>query len=407
MTTVTEPKTEAQTGTNGWEGQTFLVGEHIYLRTFMPGDEKNAMSWRSSVFPKSPEAIEKWIKEGVPSDGAKNKGHLAIVRKSDDTVVGNISTSVGRVGVSLYPYVDVLYGETGQEWLAEAIRLVARWQVDENFVPRADVHLSANNQVAVDSLLSDGFVQSARFREMLEVNGQRVDKLLLVYLSDAWVERIGHPMETAAPSSGNDDVRPVPAKVSPDGDPPKQAVMIGERVYLRPQDKKDARHYVDGKRLETETFYDVGRDLTSLAEWESFVSSNADKDFPSTLWFEVCLRENDEPIGSVGLMDIDYVNRTAETGSHFYKPEYRGKGYGSEAKHLLFEYTFDVLGLHTVISFVLFPNTRSAAALRKQGYTEIGRVCWNYLFEGGFGNMLAFDLLADEWRALPRAQQNS
>lgn len=399
---MTDTKTPTKAPGTGCEGQTFLVGEQIYLRSFVPGDEKNATSWRSSVFPQSPEIIEKWIKEDLPKEGGKNRAHLAIVRKSDDVVIGNIALSHGRVGVSMTPYVDVLYGETGQRWMAEAIQLVARWQVDERFVPRVDVHLGADRQVTVESLLSDGFVQTVRWREMLEICGQRVDKLLLAYLSDAWVERIGNPIDAEVPNPGNGEVRPVPANGTLDGDPPKQAVMIGQRVYLRPQDKKDAKHYVEGHRLETETFYDIGRNLTSLAEWESFVSSEADEDLPSTLWFEVCLRENNETIGSVGLMDIDYVNLTAETGSHFYKPEHRGKGYGSEAKHLLFEYTFDVLGLHMVTSFVLFPNTRSAAALRKQGYTEVGRVCWMYPFEGGFGNMLAFDLLADEWRALPR-----
>jgi RimJ/RimL family protein N-acetyltransferase len=55
-----------------------------------------------------------------------------------------------------------------------------------------------------------------------------------------------------------------------------------------------------------------------------------------------------------------------------------------------------------VESWVYFPNTRSAAALRKQGYTEAGRVTWLYPFEGNFGNMVVFDLLAEEWRAMPR-----
>ena len=55
-----------------------------------------------------------------------------------------------------------------------------------------------------------------------------------------------------------------------------------------------------------------------------------------------------------------------------------------------------------VESWVLFPNTRSAAALRKQGYREAGRVNWLYPFEGGLGNFVAFDLLAEEWRAMPR-----
>ena len=399
---MTETAIKEKTPGTGSQGQTFLVGEQIYLRSFIPGDEKNAMSWRSSIFPKSPELIEKWIKEDLPKEGGNNMAHLAIVRKSDDVVVGNIASYHGDVGVSMYPYVDVLYGVAGQVWLAEAIVLVARWQVDERFAPRADVHLGADQSVVVDALQNDGFVQAARWRQMLEINGQRVDKLLLVYFSDAWIERIGNPMDTEIPHSGNGEVRPVPAKVVLQADPPKQAVLIGKRVYLRPQEKKDAKQFVEGHRRETEGFIDIGRQMLTLAEWENYIGKEGNEDFRRSLWFEVCLRENDEPIGSVGLMDIDYVHRTAETGAHFYNIEYRGKGYGSEAKHLLLEYTFDVLGLHMVTSFVVSPNTRSAAALRKQGYKEAGRVCWLYPFEGGFGNNLTFDLLADEWRSLPR-----
>lgn len=404
MTTMTETETKApeKVPGTGSDGQTFLVGEQIYLRSFVPGDEKSAMSWRACIFPKSPELIEKWIKDELPEAGEKRMAHLAIVRKSDDVVVGTIASHHGDVGVSLYPYVDVLYGTRGQGWMAEAIQLVARWQVDERFVPRVDVHLGANLQVAVDSLLADEFVQIARWREMLELNGQRIDKLLLAYFSDAWIERLGNPMDAEVPTSGSGDIRPVPANGVLDGDPPKQAVMVGQRVYLRPQDKKDAKNYVLGDRLETETFYNNGRHLTAEAGWSDRIGSEASADFPDSPWFEVCLRENDESIGAVGLIGVDYVNGTAETGSHFYKVDVRGQGYGSEAKHLLLEYAFDVLGLHMVNSFVYFTNTRSAAALRKQGYTEVGRTCWTHSFNGGFGNMLAFDLLASEWRALPR-----
>lgn len=400
-TTTKESKPKVVPGT-GSEAQTFLVGEQIYLRTFEPGDEMNAMSWRSSVFPKSPELIEKWIKEELPKEGSKNRGHLAIVRKSDDVIVGNVVSRHGDVGVNITPYVDSLYGELGQKWLAEAVKLVARWQVDERFAPRADVTIGANQSVAVEILLNSEFVQTARWREMLEINGERFDKLLLAYLSDAWVDRLGHPMDVELPMSGNGSVRPVPAKIVLEGDPPKQAVMIGQRVYLRPQDKEDAKQFVDGHRLETDSIADIGRRVLTLAEWQHSMGEEGNEAFPGSYWFEVCLREDDTPIGSVGLMVIDYVNRTAETGSHFHKVEHRGKGYGSEAKHLLLEYAFDVLGLHMVTSYVLFRNTRSAAALRKQGYKEAGRICWLYPFEGGFGNDLTFDLLADEWRNLPR-----
>ena len=49
-------------------------------------------------------------------------------------------------------------------------------------------------------------------------------------------------------------------------------------------------------------------------------------------------------------------------------------------------------------------TARSAAALRKQGYRECGQLNWFYPYEGGFGNFLVFDLLAEEWRAMPRTE---
>lgn len=399
---MTNVQTPEKTAEPGWQSQTFLVGEEIFLRGFVPGDENNAMSWRSSIFPKSPELVEKWIKEELPDEGEKQVSHLAIVRKSDDVVVGNIALFHGMVGVDMHPYVDVLYGDAGQRWLAEALTLVAHWQVDECFKPRVRVNLPGHRQLAIQALLDEGFEETARWREMVETHGERFDLHSLVFVSPAWLQRIAHPMSVDLPRSGNGEIRPVPAKVALDGDPPKQAVMIGSRVYLRPQDKKDAAKDIKEQRKETETFFDNGRLLNTEAQWESFLAGPQGDDHPGAIWFEVCLRENDEAIGAVGLMDVDYVNRVAETGSHFLNTDVRGKGYGFEAKHLLFEYAFERLGLHMVNSFVYFANTRSAAALRKQGYTEAGRMCWLYPFEGGFGNMVTFDLLADEWRALPR-----
>ena len=50
----------------------------------------------------------------------------------------------------------------------------------------------------------------------------------------------------------------------------------------------------------------------------------------------------------------------------------------------------------------MFANTRSAAALRKQGYTDVGREHWLVRQSGRFENFGTYELLADEWRAMPR-----
>jgi RimJ/RimL family protein N-acetyltransferase len=119
--------------------------------------------------------------------------------------------------------------------------------------------------------------------------------------------------------------------------------------------------------------------------------------------FAVCLRETDELIGSLGLDGVNYLHGYAETESEIFRPEYRGAGYGSEAKHLLFDVAFTTLNLHSLQSLVIFPNPRSAAALRKQGYQQSGRLHWGFASFGTFENFVCFDLLASDWLQMPRA----
>ena len=123
---------------------------------------------------------------------------------------------------------------------------------------------------------------------------------------------------------------------------------------------------------------------------------------PEGMDFAIVLRETGEIIGENGLYAIDWVGKTAETGSYIYRPEHRGGGLGTEAKHLLLEYAFERLGLFAVWSWVLTANGRSAAALRKQGYRDAGRIDWIGVGRGEFQCALLFDLLADEWRAARR-----
>jgi len=104
-------------------------------------------------------------------------------------------------------------------------------------------------------------------------------------------------------------------------------------------------------------------------------------------------------IGSNGLAGIDWLNRMAETETEIVRGEYRGGGYGTEAKHLLLEYGFAHLGLHMVWSQAWAFNTRSCEALRKQGYRDAGRLAWTGFKSGEMADDLVFDLLASEWRA--------
>jgi len=178
----------------------------------------------------------------------------------------------------------------------------------------------------------------------------------------------------------------------------RNPVMIGERIYLRPEELGDAEVIARHAAEETETFFDRRFPSSQIAH-ERSIREAYEKEPPEYISFAVCLRENDRYIGLVDLMDIDYVNRTAETGSWIGTPEYRGSGYGPEAKYLLLEYAFDHLQLHVIMSHVWEPNTRSAAAVQRQGYRPAGRSIADDNQAGVWRDALIFDILRDEWLA--------
>ena len=179
----------------------------------------------------------------------------------------------------------------------------------------------------------------------------------------------------------------------------RNAVMVGERLYLRPLEAGDAEEITRASSEETETFFERGRVPASPIGFAHWVREQYRALPPEEVHFAVCLTADDRLLGTVTLRKIDYVNRTAETGTGLLRAEDRGRGYGSEAKHLLLGYAFDRLHLHALRSAVWAPNTRSAAALAKQGYRPAGRLRRDDVKDGVYRDELVFDLLRDEWLA--------
>lgn len=402
MSTTTTVAEATLTPGTGHHGQTFLVGEQVYLRRVEPEDAPYGMAWRNTIFPTSTSRTEAWIKDDMKKE--RNTATYVILRKVDDRPVGSVRTERWNHAVWVQPYAQPLLGEHGQRYIAEALELVLPWIVDElhrviAYVP----DVPADHRIVRDALLALGARETIHFREKIRRGAGFIDAYGYEYLNAQWVTTLGDPNDIPLERTGTGEPRPVIAPVALDGDPPTNAVRVGPRVYLRPLQRADAETVSHWSRRETEPFWDNGRFLrtaSSVARWFDSLQKATPQNW---VRFAVCLRENDAFIGAVGIDGIDYRHRHAETESEIIRPEYRGGGYGSEAKHLLFDYAFNTLGLHALQSYVIFPNTRSAAALRKQGYRERGREHWLIPVDGGYQNLIVFDLLAGEWRAMPRA----
>lgn len=385
----------------GLDGQTFLVGDLVYIRAVDPADAEFGTALAANLFPKSTHWLENWVKEELPK--AERTGFFVTVRKSDDQPVGRLTTHRWEQVTQLQPWIDPLLGEQGQRYLAEAMRLVVPWLVDEQHRPNLRILIGADQTLVTAALEDIGVRPVARFRDMFRTWGGRTDGVIYEYLNRQWIDRLGDPAAIELPRAGTGEARPVQPPVVPEGDPPANAVRVGQRVYLRPLTKDDADVMAHWSMRDPETFWDAGRWPASGIAWAGVEERLQKDERPDWVRFAVCLRENDEIIGAMGVSDIDYLHGSGETESAMFQGEYRGGGYGTEAKQLLLDYAFNTLNLHVIFSFVIFPNTRSAAALRKQGYREAGRAHWSFSSFGQFENFVVFDLLASDWRALHRA----
>ncbi|MGC4189744.1 MAG: GNAT family protein [Thermomicrobiales bacterium] len=403
MTTTTPttdtPSTPSSTEP-GHAGQTFLVGEEIYIRRIEKNDAKGAMSWRDRIFPVSPSVTEEWIAKEMMKSG---RDWYAVVRKSDDRVVGGFQFRGHRIHTDMRIAIDPLFGDAAGRWKAEVIRLVLPWRSEEQQRMSTVLTITGNETEALAAALAAGAWEAARAPKLILKDGEWVDLVTMVHLNAQWMAKLGDPRNQELVRSGTGEPRPVPTKGAWTGDPPKGAILAGQRVYLKAIDKEDTAEMARLNRIEPGAYPGSFRAVNNPENMANRRLEDTSKRLWTDIGFAVRLREDDRFIGEVAILGVDYVNQYGETASWMFDPAFRGSGYGSEAKHLLLEYCFDTLGLRAVQSRVSTDNPRSAAALRKQGYREAGVIPWVELDHGRFSGDVIFHLTAEEWRALPRA----
>ena len=154
--------------------------------------------------------------------------------------------------------------------------------------------------------------------------------------------------------------------------------------------------------LEETEFLHEPRFPVGSMEIRNTVRRAAEAALPTELIFAIVQREDDRLVGRTKLKNLDLVHRCAETGTRLYRPEHRGMGYGTEAKHLILGYAFEVLNLHMLWSQAWDGNPRSRAAVQKQGYRLAGSSVWRQMRHGIPSSDWTFDLLANEWQEARR-----
>ncbi|CAN5617960.1 hypothetical protein BH23CHL5_BH23CHL5_26360 [soil metagenome] len=384
-------------------GQTFLIGPTLYLRPVEPADAGTAPRWSEFAFPRPVEVVRDQIEERLKKGpNAEEQNQLLIAcRRIDDKPVGSVEM---RMNNWRYVFMDfvvdpLLFDDAYDDVLAEIIEIVVTWTIRERNVMVIEFALRSGLPKTENILETIGGRSCVHLREFRLHGGARVPEIWYQVVNPVWVNILGErPCFEEGPVARQ--VRS-PATISTlleERHRPQRAYAVSDRLVLRPFEPDEGPILSHWAMRETEIVFPEGRFPENGYAIGRHYLERAKADPPRSVGFAIALRSSDELIGINALIQVNWIHRTAETATVILRPEHRGSGLGTEAKHLLLEHAFERLGFHAVFSYVHETNQRSAAALRKQGYRDAGYVAWDAMSPNGVCGGWVFDLLADEWR---------
>ncbi len=172
--------------------------------------------------------------------------------------------------------------------------------------------------------------------------------------------------------------------------------LEGSLCYLSPINPEDAERY-------TRWLNDI-EVVANLTLLSSLITLSGEREILEKLSqeyvFAIVDRETDEPIGSCGLKNLDFINRTCEVGIFIGEKDYWGRGYGTEAMRLLLDFAFGILGLENVMLEVYEYNRRAISSYKKCGFKEIGRRRKAKFIAGERYDIILMDILRDEYKSI-------
>ena len=177
---------------------------------------------------------------------------------------------------------------------------------------------------------------------------------------------------------------------------PEQETLMGRRVFLRPFGKDDAK-YLQKWSNDAELRKLIGEvEPMSEAETERFYEElRKDKD---RIWFVVVLKENGRVIGETGLLRMFRPWRTTDMTIIIGEREEWGKGYGTEAGHLLLDYAINRLGFHRVSIGVVGFNKRALNFWKRLGFKKEGIERDGYYCDDEYSDFVMMSILEDEFK---------
>ncbi|EIT84469.1 aminoglycoside N6'-acetyltransferase [Fictibacillus macauensis ZFHKF-1] len=174
--------------------------------------------------------------------------------------------------------------------------------------------------------------------------------------------------------------------------------LISKRLYLRELTEVDAPILLEGTR-DQELRYMTGTKLNFTLEQIKAHIQHINHD-ESRYDFAICLKENDQMIGELSILDIDQENKKAGFRIALNSMALTGQGYGTEAIKVILPFVFEELQLNRLQLEVFDHNLRGITAYEKVGFVKEGVLRDSLNFEGKYADEIIMALLKKDYTQL-------
>lgn len=182
-------------------------------------------------------------------------------------------------------------------------------------------------------------------------------------------------------------------------------MLVGKRITLRAYDDSlddgwDVVRWRNDPQVKAFFFDEEPLSFYSHLEWIDKAKHN-----PNVRYYMIHTVGDDDnkgvTIGTIGLNDIDWRNRTAEFGRFLIgDAKYRSRGYGKEAMFLLLDYAFNHLNLNKIWLQTMALNEAASAIYRKMGFQDEGILKEQKFKNGQYIDVHLYGLLRRDFNIL-------
>jgi RimJ/RimL family protein N-acetyltransferase len=177
----------------------------------------------------------------------------------------------------------------------------------------------------------------------------------------------------------------------------QKSLYRGERVRLAAPVAEDAQSFARWNE-DSEYMRQMDTDFArprSVQDYEEMTKSMRSGE--NSMLFHVRTLDDDRLIGFIAIHNIEWNNAAGLISIGIGDPEYRGKGYGSEALQLAMNYAFNELNLYRLGLDVIGDNKRAIRAYEKLGFKHEGAMRKAVHRDGVRVDRLTMGILREEW----------